>query len=213
MLHSSRTRSSLGREEYLRWSGPSRATARVSNQESSRKSPRLSAMRTAETLGESRYEHARTTWRSQSLSFATSCLFAKRVRTFLRRQGRIARRGRQVIEVLISAGFTYKSGRRDSNPRHPAWEASTLPTELRPRFAGRRSPLYRAVLARRKESLRFGLPYGAARYYTSAAQSVIWSLAAAFPGFVAQTAGTMQRFTEHDPAAWCCPWRRLKCLP
>lgn len=26
-----------------------------------------------------------------------------------------------------------KSGRRDSNPRHPAWEASALPTELRPR--------------------------------------------------------------------------------
>jgi hypothetical protein len=25
-----------------------------------------------------------------------------------------------------------KSGRRDSNPRHPAWEASALPTELRP---------------------------------------------------------------------------------
>jgi integrase len=25
------------------------------------------------------------------------------------------------------------SGRRDSNPRHPAWEASALPTELRPR--------------------------------------------------------------------------------
>ncbi len=29
-------------------------------------------------------------------------------------------------------GYT-KSGRRDSNPRHPAWEASALPTELRPR--------------------------------------------------------------------------------
>ena len=26
-----------------------------------------------------------------------------------------------------------KRGRRDSNPRHPAWEASALPTELRPR--------------------------------------------------------------------------------
>src|SRR5438067_445551 len=25
-----------------------------------------------------------------------------------------------------------KSGRRDSNPRHPAWEASALPTELHP---------------------------------------------------------------------------------
>ncbi len=25
-----------------------------------------------------------------------------------------------------------KSGRRDSNPRQPAWEAGTLPTELRP---------------------------------------------------------------------------------
>ena len=24
------------------------------------------------------------------------------------------------------------SGRRDSDPRHPAWEADTLPTELRP---------------------------------------------------------------------------------
>jgi hypothetical protein len=27
----------------------------------------------------------------------------------------------------------FESGRRDSNPRHPAWEASALPTELRPR--------------------------------------------------------------------------------
>ena len=25
-----------------------------------------------------------------------------------------------------------ESGKRDSNPRHPAWEASTLPTELLP---------------------------------------------------------------------------------
>ena len=36
----------------------------------------------------------------------------------------------------ISPAFRQKkkSGRRDSNPRHPAWEASALPTELRPRF-------------------------------------------------------------------------------
>ena len=27
------------------------------------------------------------------------------------------------------------SGRRGSNPRHPAWEADTLPTELRPHLA------------------------------------------------------------------------------
>ncbi len=26
------------------------------------------------------------------------------------------------------------SGRRDSNPRQPAWEADTLPTELRPQI-------------------------------------------------------------------------------
>ena len=28
------------------------------------------------------------------------------------------------------------SGRRGSNPRPPAWEASALPTELLPRFGG-----------------------------------------------------------------------------
>src|SRR5579883_1219302 len=28
--------------------------------------------------------------------------------------------------------FTEKSGRRDSNPRQPAWKAGTLPTELLP---------------------------------------------------------------------------------
>lgn len=32
-----------------------------------------------------------------------------------------------------------KSGRRDSNPRHPAWEASALPTELRPHLLRRNS--------------------------------------------------------------------------
>ena len=40
--------------------------------------------------------------------------------------------------MALRAGI--QSGRRDSNPRHPAWEASALPTELRPRnFA---FPLY-----------------------------------------------------------------------
>ena len=28
------------------------------------------------------------------------------------------------------------SGRRDSNARHPAWKAGTLPTELRPQYFG-----------------------------------------------------------------------------
>ena len=33
-------------------------------------------------------------------------------------------------------GLLYiKSGRRDSNPRHTAWEAVTLPTELRPQVS------------------------------------------------------------------------------
>ena len=32
------------------------------------------------------------------------------------------------------------SGRRDSNPRHLAWEASALPTELRPRWGGILAP-------------------------------------------------------------------------
>jgi hypothetical protein len=40
---------------------------------------------------------------------------------------------RQVIKRLISTGFTTQSGRPDSDRRHPAWEASALPTELRPR--------------------------------------------------------------------------------
>jgi hypothetical protein len=30
--------------------------------------------------------------------------------------------------------FTNQSGRRDSNPRHQAWKASALPTELLPQF-------------------------------------------------------------------------------
>ncbi len=29
---------------------------------------------------------------------------------------------------------SFQSGRRDSNPRHSAWEADTLPTELRPQL-------------------------------------------------------------------------------
>src|SRR5947209_18601442 len=37
-------------------------------------------------------------------------------------------------ELTTVLGRTYaQSGRRDSNSRHPAWEASALPTELRPR--------------------------------------------------------------------------------
>jgi hypothetical protein len=37
--------------------------------------------------------------------------------------------------VHSASGFApiFWSGRWDSNPRHPAWEADTLPTELRPR--------------------------------------------------------------------------------
>ncbi len=35
-----------------------------------------------------------------------------------------------------------KSGRRDSNPRHPAWEASALPTELRPQRAVQSRPAW-----------------------------------------------------------------------
>ena len=38
---------------------------------------------------------------------------------------------------------TIKSGRRDSNPRHPAWEASALPTELRPRTAQSLADIFR----------------------------------------------------------------------
>ncbi len=32
-----------------------------------------------------------------------------------------------------------KSGRRDSNPRQPAWKAGTLPTELLPQSRGART--------------------------------------------------------------------------
>jgi hypothetical protein len=34
--------------------------------------------------------------------------------------------------LLFSYKNKLKSGRRGSNPRHPAWEADTLPAELRP---------------------------------------------------------------------------------
>jgi hypothetical protein len=37
------------------------------------------------------------------------------------------------------------SGTRDSNPRHPAWEAGTLPTELVPRDSGVVTPGLREV--------------------------------------------------------------------
>src|SRR5690625_988106 len=40
------------------------------------------------------------------------------------------------------------SGRRDSNPRHSAWEADALPTELLPHSAG--SPLLRRLGAAKK---------------------------------------------------------------
>jgi hypothetical protein len=33
---------------------------------------------------------------------------------------------------LVKRRFREKSGRRDSNPRQPAWKAGTLPTELLP---------------------------------------------------------------------------------
>ena len=37
------------------------------------------------------------------------------------------------LEMLIYCGFKW-SGQRDSNPRHQAWEACTLPAELCPLF-------------------------------------------------------------------------------
>ena len=35
-------------------------------------------------------------------------------------------------EALPERRFSQESGRRDSNPRQPAWKAGTLPTELLP---------------------------------------------------------------------------------
>src|ERR1700748_1077633 len=40
-----------------------------------------------------------------------------------------------------------KSGRTDSNRRHPAWEASALPTELRPRGCKQWQPSLRLCCA------------------------------------------------------------------
>ncbi len=48
-------------------------------------------------------------------------------RSFRRLVQRLAQRWRNLSES--------RSGTRDSNPRHPAWEAGTLPTELVPRAA------------------------------------------------------------------------------
>jgi hypothetical protein len=41
--------------------------------------------------------------------------------------------GLQSFFSLVSLRFVLLSGRRDSNPRHPAWKAGALPAELHPR--------------------------------------------------------------------------------
>ena len=51
-------------------------------------------------------------------------------------------------EPALSGGLKYEglyfwSGRRDSNPRQPAWKAGTLPTELLPQFHSYFSPKIR----------------------------------------------------------------------
>ena len=55
------------------------------------------------------------------------------------------------------------SGRRGSNPRHSAWEADTLPTELRPLAIGGRSPPNRAnrIAPGRIQASRRGLAHRA----------------------------------------------------
>ena len=40
--------------------------------------------------------------------------------------------GIKLTDAQRETAVNVLSGRRDSNPRHPAWEASALPTELRP---------------------------------------------------------------------------------
>src|SRR5215204_1019440 len=88
----------------------------------------------------------------------------------------MTREGRQSPGPLINFGVIgrfYWSGGRDSNPRQPAWEAGTLPTELPPRRSfeytsrrirslalrshaaltgGRQSPYTRLVHARGRSS-------------------------------------------------------------
>ena len=76
-----------------------------------------------------------TTWRSNQLSYNhhySASGAPSRTRTcglLLRRQ----------LLYPLSYGSLW-SGRRDSNPRHPAWKASALPTELLPHISFADSP-------------------------------------------------------------------------
>ena len=36
------------------------------------------------------------------------------------------------FDIITRPYAVFQSGQRDSNPRHSAWEADALPTELRP---------------------------------------------------------------------------------
>ena len=63
---------------------------------------------------------------------------ARRVYTFLKPK-EIKKRGHHIMATLY-----HLSGKRGSNSRPEAWEASTLPTELLPQFA----PALRKVVQR-----------------------------------------------------------------
>ena len=66
-----------------------------------------------------------------------------RVRSLARRST-VAAKGQSATDAgRLRVGATQRrgSGTRDSNPRHPAWEAGTLPTELVPRGRDRATPV------------------------------------------------------------------------
>ena len=72
-----------------------------------------------------------------------------------------ARRSRQSPVFSTRFRRNKKSGRRDSNPRHPAWEASALPTELRPRvpvFTGKTTVFASYGEAQNVASIAFSPP-------------------------------------------------------
>ena len=85
-----------------------------------------------------------------------------------------SRRKKVLAHRRLNRARKIKSGRPDSNRRHPAWEASTLPTELRPHiFAPLSLPARDALASGRhaaacpfaRESIVLGLAVASARRF------------------------------------------------
>jgi hypothetical protein len=93
----------------------------------------------------------------------------------------------EVIHPVVSV-WIYWSGRRDSNPRPRAWEAPTLPTELRPLDAEEKPGF--AIDRGARGGLEIAgrsLPWGNSRLgWRSVAISVAWDFPSARPGARAQ---------------------------